>query len=109
MVNGIRTIYSHESKKGFDSKFCVGSLVWYETSEEGRRMHWLKHCKYNNKNEDKNYPNILSDKNSYKLFTCFLNHKNSEQIKTKEIQIKKCLIINKASSNIHTSIILNPT
>ena len=62
MVNGIRTIYPSELNEGFGSKFHVGSRVRHETPDEGRRMHWLKRCKYNDKDED-NSPNTLDDKN----------------------------------------------
>ena len=43
-------------------KFCVGSRVQQEIPEEGQRMHWLKCCDYNNKDED-NSLNTLNDKN----------------------------------------------
>ena len=62
MVNGIRTIYPRGLSKGFGLKFCVGSRVRHETPEEGRRMHRLKRCEYNEKDEDDS-PNRLSDKN----------------------------------------------
>ena len=62
MVNGIRTIYSRGLNEGFSSKFSIGSHVQYEMPEEGQRIYWLKHCKYNNEDEDYS-PNILSDKN----------------------------------------------
>ena len=39
-------------KNGFTSKFCVGSRVHHETSEEGWRTYRPKLCKYNNEDED---------------------------------------------------------
>ena len=62
MVYRIRTIYPHGQNKGFGSKFHVGYKVQQETLEEGWRMHQLKHCEYNNKDEDNN-SNTLTDKN----------------------------------------------
>ena len=44
-------------------KVYVGSQVEYETPEEDRRTHWLKHCEYNNKDEDNNL-NTISDKDN---------------------------------------------
>ena len=61
-VNGIRTIYLSGSNNKFGSKFHVGSLVLQETLEEHRRVHQVKHCEYNNKDEE-NCPNTLNDKN----------------------------------------------
>ena len=61
MVNGIKTIYTYEVNKRFNSKICVGSQVRCNTPEEGRRTSWLKSCMYNEENE--NSLNILSDKN----------------------------------------------
>ena len=58
MVHGIRTIYPRE---GLSLRMCVGSWVQHETPEEGHRKYQLKHCEYNNENEDS--ANILSDKN----------------------------------------------
>ena len=62
MVNGIRENDPWGLNKGHDLKFCVGSRVQQETSEEGRRIFQLKHCEYNNKDED-NSPKTLNDKN----------------------------------------------
>ena len=45
MVNWIWQIYPCGLNKGFGSKF------W--THEESQKMHQLKRCEYNNKNEDK--------------------------------------------------------
>ena len=61
MVNKIKTIYFSGLNKGYvvSLKFYVVSLVWKETPEEGWRMHWPKHCKYNNK---ENSSNTLNDK-----------------------------------------------
>ena len=61
MVNGIRTIYSHGLNKALGLNFCGGSQVQHETPEKGRKTHWLKHCEYNNGEEDNN-PITLSDK-----------------------------------------------
>ena len=61
MINRIRTLYHKGLNKGFGSNFCVGNQVWFETPEEGWRMHQPKHYEYNNEDED-NSPNILSDK-----------------------------------------------
>ena len=47
--------------KRFSSRSYVGSWIWHETPEEGRRTH-LPKCKYNNEDET-NSVNILSDKN----------------------------------------------
>ena len=62
MVNGIRTIYPYRLIKEFGSKFHVGSWVQHETPEDSWRTHQLKHCEYNNKDED-NRQNMLNDKN----------------------------------------------
>ena len=62
MANGIRTINPCGLNKGFVSKFFVDSRVWQETPEEGWRIHRLKHCEYNNKDED-NSLNTVNDKN----------------------------------------------
>ena len=43
-------------------KFRVGSRVWQDTPEKGRRTYQPKHCEYNNKDED-NSPKTLNDKN----------------------------------------------
>ena len=59
MVNKIGTVYPH---KGFCLRFCVGSKVWHETPEKGRRVYQPKCCKYNNEDEV-NSPKILTDKN----------------------------------------------
>ena len=61
IVNGIRTIYLRGVNKEFSSKFSVGSWVQHGTHEEGRRTYQLKHCEYNDEDED-NSPNIPSDK-----------------------------------------------
>ena len=48
----------------------MGSQVWHESPEEGRRVCRSKCCEYNIKNEDKN-PNTVSDENyqpSYQKF-----------------------------------------
>ena len=66
MINGLRTINLKGLDKGYSSKFCVGSQIQHNTPEEGQRMHWLKHCEYNNEDEP-NIPNTLSDKNWYYL------------------------------------------
>ena len=62
MTNGIITIYSRGFDKGFSLKFCGGSSVRHETSEEGRWAHRPKRWKYNNEDGDKS-PNIQIDKN----------------------------------------------
>ena len=62
MVNGIRARDPRGLNKGCGLKFCVGSQVWLETPEEGQRTHRLKHCEYNNKDED-NSLKIPNDKN----------------------------------------------
>ena len=61
MVIVIRTIYTRGLNKSFGLKFRVGSQVWQETLEEGRRTNRPKR-EYNNKDED-NSPNTLNDKN----------------------------------------------
>ena len=48
----VKGIYPWGLNKGFDLKLCVGSQAQHETPEENWRMHWLKHRKYNNKDED---------------------------------------------------------
>ena len=57
----MRTIYLIGLNKGFDSKFCVGSQVQQETTEEGWNTHQLKRCEYNDEDED-NSPITLGDK-----------------------------------------------
>ena len=52
MVNGIRASDPCGLHKGCGLKFHVGSRVWQETPEEGRRTHRPKHCEYSNKDED---------------------------------------------------------
>ena len=47
--------------KGFNSKFCVGSQDQPEIPEKDPRMHWPKHCDYDNKDED-NSLNALNNK-----------------------------------------------
>ena len=42
MVNGIKTIYPRGLNKGFGSNFCVGSQVWHESPEEGRKTYQPK-------------------------------------------------------------------
>ena len=59
-VNRIRKIYPLGLNKDFGSKFHVGSQVRHETPEESQRTHQLKHCEYNNKDED-NSLNTLND------------------------------------------------
>ena len=61
MVNGIRTVYRCGLNKTFGSKFCLGSQVQHEASEEGWRKHWQKHCECDNKDKENN-PNTLNDK-----------------------------------------------
>ena len=61
MVYEIRTIYPGRLDKRFGSKFHVGYRFQQETSEEGRKTHRPKRCKYNHKDED-NSPNSLNDK-----------------------------------------------
>ena len=72
MANGIRTGDPRVFNKGCSSKFHVGSLV-RQTSEEGWRTYWPKHCGNNNKDED-NSPKTLNDKNilSYLSLVYFL-------------------------------------
>ena len=53
---------SHGLIKRFGPKFHLGSQVWQETPEEGRRMHRPKCCEYNNKDRD-NSLDTLKDKN----------------------------------------------
>ena len=53
MVNGIWTIHLCGLNKGFLLKFYVSFWVQLETTEEGWMMRWLKHCEYNNEDEDK--------------------------------------------------------
>ena len=65
MVNRIRTVYLHWLHKGFSSKFCEGSQVQQETLDQ--REHQLKHCVYNNKDED-NSLNTLDNMNFGTLF-----------------------------------------
>ena len=62
IVKRTKTIYHRKLNKEFSSKFCVGSWVWHNTPEDGRRGYRLKRSEYNNENEG-NCPNILSDKN----------------------------------------------
>ena len=47
--------------KGCGSKLQVGFWVPQKTPEEGQRTHRLKHCEYNNKDED-NSPKTLNVK-----------------------------------------------
>ena len=61
MVNEIRTSDPHGLNKGHGSKSHVGSQI-RQTPEEGRKTYRLKHCEYNNKDED-NSPKTLNDKN----------------------------------------------
>ena len=51
MVYGIRTSDPRGLNKGYGLKFCVGSRVG-QTPEESWRTCLLKHCEYNNKDED---------------------------------------------------------
>ena len=51
MFNGIGTVYTYGSNKGFGSRFSVASRVRHETPEESRKTYWLKRCDYNNKDE----------------------------------------------------------
>ena len=44
-----------------------GSWVWQEITDEGWRSQWLKHCVYNNKDED-NSPNVLNNINLQNYF-----------------------------------------
>ena len=59
MVSGIRTIYPRRLNKRFFSKFCRGSRVRHETSDQGRNTLLRKHFEYKNEN---NSPYILNDK-----------------------------------------------
>ena len=61
-VNGIKASDPYGLNKGHDLKFCVGSQVQQAPLKEGWRTHWLKHCEYNNKDED-NSLKTLNDKN----------------------------------------------
>ena len=61
MDNGIRIGDPRGFIKGRISKFHEGSR-FLQTTEEGRRTYWLKHCGNNNEDED-NSPKTLNDKN----------------------------------------------
>ena len=50
------------------------------TSEEDWKTYWLKHCEYNNKNEE-NSPKSLNDKNTFEEF-------NSSVLKRKNLTNK---------------------
>ena len=81
MVNGIRTISPHELNKGFSLNFCEGSRIQQDTPVEGPRTKQLKHCEYNNKDED-NSLNTLNDKKLSSLFNYFFqigSMKNSDR------------------------------
>ena len=72
MLNEIRTIYDREFSEGFDSRFFVGSWVWMEPFEKGRRTYCPKCYEYDNEDEEKS-PNILNDKNVYLVSRLFAN------------------------------------
>ena len=61
MANTIRTGNPRGFNKGHSSKFREGSRV-RQTSEEGWRTYWPKHCGNNNKDEDSSLKNLY-DKN----------------------------------------------
>ena len=61
MVNGIRTGDPRGLSKECCFKFPAGSRV-QQTPEEDWRTYRLKHCEYNNEDED-NSPKTLNDKN----------------------------------------------
>ena len=77
MVNGIRTIYPCGLNKGFNLKFCLESRVQHEAAQEGRSTHRLKHCEYNNEDED-NCWNTLNDKNPTVVYI-FLEKKQKKK------------------------------
>ena len=52
--------------KDFPLRFCVGSRVWHEISEEGKRTNLRKRWEYKNEDED-NSPNTLNDKDNRRL------------------------------------------
>ena len=60
MADRIGTVYARKLNEGFSFRFCVGSLVWHETPEEGRGTYRPKCCEYYNKN-GVNSPNILTN------------------------------------------------
>ena len=62
MANGIRASNLHGLNKGHGSNSCVASRVWQETPEESWRTYQLKHCEYDNKDEDSSLK-TLNDKN----------------------------------------------
>ena len=52
MDSRMRTVYHHRLNKEFGSKFSEANRLQQKAPEEGRRIEWLKHCKYNNQDED---------------------------------------------------------
>ena len=61
MVNGIRASGPCGLNKGCGLKFRVDFQI-QQTPEEGWKTYHLKHCEYNNEDED-NSPKTLNDKN----------------------------------------------
>ena len=55
------------SYKGFRSRFCVDSRVWYETLEKSQSTYRPKRCEYNNKFSNATTPTCRRERNSFPL------------------------------------------
>ena len=90
MVKGIRTVYPRGLNKELGSKFCKGYLiwlegswVWQETPVEGWWVYWLKHCVYNNKDEDNSLNTLIFVliSNHWKFIFSFSKHNIQKFVK----------------------------